>query len=208
MLPDWLSQVIDEIVAEPNKPWDADDGMDEKYVHSTPAGRLVNAYLANSSEGHLQLCWLTMFAARRALPCWQLYCDSTRPIETVQKIKHWLESGCETDWDEYVTPERPAFHGVPIIDCRASDTSFAASAAAHAARFASARQPIHAIYSLADSDGAFDVSPVGSCDNYREWFLTIAVPGSLLMRDLSAAQKSAFQDYDIVEIVKNRESEG
>src|SRR5258708_674147 len=47
-----------------------------------------------------RLAWLSMFAARRALPCWELYCDDEQPVRTVAALESWLVAGqLPRSWD-------------------------------------------------------------------------------------------------------------
>src|SRR5689334_25201908 len=63
---------------------------------------LVDAFVSESAgdDARQRLAWLSMFAARRALPCWELYCDDEQPVRTVAALESWLVAGrLPRSWD-------------------------------------------------------------------------------------------------------------
>lgn len=194
-LPDWLDSACERLRRRCDEPWDADDWMDHDHLWTTPTGELVKAVIDHNPRGvaEIQLCWLMMFAVRRALPCWELYCDTTQPQDTVESLREWLVEGRACDWSKFTVPAQPSYRGAPIEDCRWCDTGCVARAAAESARFVVERDPILAICSLSASDMAFEQSPLGSSDHYREWFIEIAIPAAYAQRELTSEEQSAFR---------------
>src|SRR6478672_2156051 len=97
--------IINTITELRGKSWsDADATMNREYVMGTEAASLVKAFeAAGAADAHCRLCWLVMFTARRALPCWELYCDGDQPQRTVEVIRQWLMTGVEPDrWKPYL----------------------------------------------------------------------------------------------------------
>jgi len=199
--PQWLYDSRDRLRSHDDQPWDADDSMPENYVLTTPIGELVTAFATHGGPTYqIKLAWLTMFAARRAIPCWKLYSDSNEPVDALAAIQDWLATRKERDWTPFTVPPQPTERGVPIVDCRACDTGCVADATSQAASFIENRSHQSAICSLAAADMAFDQSPVGSVNNYRQWFIDVAIPGAHKECDLTVAEQAAFQDYDNIRL--------
>ncbi|WP_417374944.1 hypothetical protein [Gimesia maris] len=200
--PVWLSSVCERVKTQCDQAWDSFVVGEQAW--DTPMGELVASFLKHGGpKAELQLIWLMMFATRRVLPCWQIYCDTSEPIETVNVIRNWLIAPQPQDWSKFITPAEPAYQGVPIVDCRQCDTSAVASAAAKAAEFIKHRNPLAVIESLGDADAAIDQSPLQAGNHYREWFINVAIPTAYLLRDLTTDEQSAFLDYNIDEVLKN-----
>ena len=203
-MPAWLTASCDRLRSHSQSPWDADDFMEDEYVWASPIGELVSAFVKNGVQtAETQLIWLMMFAARRALPCWQIYCDTTQPIDTVNAIHDWLVTRQPRDWSRFTTPAQSSHGGIPIIDCRACDTGASAGAAAEAAQFIEERKLIYVVYSLSSADVALDQSPLQSGNHYRQWFMDVAIPGAYLQRNLTDEEQSAFLDYDLDDVLRD-----
>jgi hypothetical protein len=136
---------------------------------------------------------LTVFASRRSLACWFLYCDDLQPLETNLGLsKWWIENKKNPIprlWLESVEPKE---RGTKIVDCRFTDTMFASSAVCHAAKYAASRRPLDAIISIAHSHASFDTSPFGQIVEFEDWLVNVALPVAVEPRDMT---------YD--ELVKN-----
>lgn len=182
-------------------------------------------------EARRRLGWLALFAARRALPCWELYCDGQQPILTVETVRNWLltgeppkivensrslfsflpwlkkESPQHDGWGIHTSPAEPKYRGRRIRDCRACDTSCAANSAAATAKFASTGDPSQVVEALVGADDAFDQSPLGSADNFRRWLVEIAIPAAWRCQDMSSADQQALRQYNEAEIRTAREKE-
>jgi len=160
---------------------------------------LIAAFVSESAgeEARQRLAWLSMFAARRALPCWELYCDGEQPIRTVAALESWLVAGkLPRSWAAFTEPALPRFLGLRIDDCRECDTAAAADSAAWAARFASSGDLTYAVGALVQADGAFDESPLGRREQFRRWLVEVAVPAAWDCRELSRDERKAFRDFD------------
>lgn len=172
--------------------------------------RLIQAIL-NSFAGtacHRRLAWLALFCARRALPCWQLYCDGDEPRQAVGAVRRWLAGEGPKEACAACSREAtPAYHGVRITDCRECDTSCAAAAAAAAARFVTSREPDDVLECLEMADAAFSQSPLSRPDRFRIWLLYYAIPAAMADRDLQPAEQEAYRDYDSSGIPLDRERE-
>jgi len=177
---------------------------------NSPLFQLILAFSdgAGESETVERLGRLALYAARRALPCWDLYCDGTKPRAAVEAVEAWIRNGTSpSSWDSLVLAERPAYRGHPIGDCRYADTSCAAEAAAYAARFAKDHVPLNAHRAVACADMAFDQSPLCEKDHFREWLLDIAVPAAYERRDLTPEECEVLREYDDGDIPAERERE-
>lgn len=205
-IPDSIKAVCDSLRPAFNQAWDADDGMDGTYVRQSPLGRLVGAYEAQDALEALK--WLTFFAAKRALPCWELYCDNTQPQQALDAAEQWLQRGIRpTNVSTLATAAQPVYRGQVIGDCRYCDTVSASSAAAELIRFLDTSNTLHAIYCLSAADVAFDQSPLGSKDHFREWLFDYAVPSSFERRTLTDSEQNVLREYDAGGISKMREQE-
>lgn len=182
-----------------SRPWrDADEDMDREYVMHTELGDLVRAFDGVAPDkAFIRLAWLSMFAARRALPCWDLYCDGRAPHEAVLAVREWLLTGvAPRNWKPHTKPGLPAYRGKRIVDCRECDTGSAASSAAQAARFAASRDPFNAVCALSDAHTAFDQSLLGRSEEFDRWLLDVAVPAAYDCRELTSEERVAFRWYD------------
>ena len=54
-------------------------------------------------------------------------------------------------------------------------------------------------------DGAFDQSALGERDNFRNWFVDIAVPAAYQQRELSIREQNLYRTYNALEIPLERE---
>jgi hypothetical protein len=169
---------------------------------------LVDSFVAESEgDSQRRLGWLGMFAARRALPCWELYCDSDHPIQTVDTVQHWLVTGESPEsWAPFTQYVAPRFRGQRIVDCRECDASCAAGAATASARFASTGDVSDVITALIEADDAFDQSPLGAKDEFRRWLVEVAVPAAWESRELLPNEQRAFRDFDENSIRLHRET--
>jgi hypothetical protein len=171
--------------------------------------KLVRAFAEESgNDADKRLGWLGLFVARRALPCWELYCDDNQPVRTVAFVRHWLVTGESPEsWDTFTREVLPRFRGKRIDDCRECDTSCAADAASAAARFASTGDIEHIVHALIAADGAFDQSPLGGKEDFRRWLVEIAVPAAWDCRELSQSEQRAFREFDEEHVRARREKQ-
>lgn len=205
-IPDSVKSVCDSLRQAFDQTWDADDGMEDAYVRQSPLGRLVEAFETRGATEALK--YLTYSAAKRALPCWELYCDNTQPQEALDAAKWWLQSGMRpTNVSTLAVAARPAYRGCVIHDCRSCDTGCASSAAAQLIRFLDTSNTLHAIYCLSAADAAFDQSSLGSKDFFRKWLFDHAIPLSFERRILADLEQNALREYDAGEIPQIRERE-
>jgi len=175
--------VIDERL-----PWDFyEDGDDVvSYVlSSTTPGRLVNSLLSDTCGRRDQRRIVNLFiayAARMSLVCWFEYCDDMTPFNIIESVVGSLIQDAKIDYDlnaHYLNPCVPAENGIPIVDCRESDTLSASLSVAHAAVYNCGGGDEHAAYSLSYSFGAISVSPVWLSGSFVDWLLKKALPSSL-----------------------------
>ena len=156
-----------------------DEDEDDPSRLSGPLWSLVDALTkaGPETEARRRLGRLVFFAARRALTCWELYCDSDGPRRAVEAVGHDLDGGRKIEpGDDLCIAVAPAYRGDPIDDCRFCDTSCASQSAAHAAYYL-ARGDIRDVYDCVGyADMAFDQSPLAEMDHFREWVLEFAVP--------------------------------
>lgn len=186
---------------------DADDEMERTYVIGTEIGRLVQAFSApDELRGKMRLRWLVFFAARRALPCWDLYCDSDKPLLTVKAMELVL-NGVEEDSSlrHHTSREAPAYRGVPIVDCRFSDTACASGACSEAAQFFLKNDLFIAVCALSSAYMAFDQSPMGQREKFKKWLLEVAVPAAWNCQELTLEEQYLFRSYDIDSVTMARE---
>jgi hypothetical protein len=164
---------------------------------------LIAAFVSESAgeDARRRLAWLSMFAARRALPCWELYCDGEQPIRTVAALESWLVAGeLPFSWDAFTQPALPRFLGLRIDDCRECDTAASADSAAWAPQFASSGDVTYAVGAVVQADGAFEHSPLGRREQFRRWLVEVAVPAAWDCRELSPDERRAFRDFDEAEV--------
>ena len=195
--------------------WDFYEDHDDvrNTCKKTIPGRVVQHFRSTCDDGrlsHRTIGLLTTYVSRRSLPCWFLYCDDERPPHASNGLLHWwLYSNCDIDrfdelWTVEVNPRDK--DGAIIMDCRSQDTRAANSAVANAAQFARTNDDLHAITSLSHAFCAFNVSPIGSLDNFEQWFVDFAVPCSLQGRPMSFDEEFALTDYDIPQALRKSET--
>jgi hypothetical protein len=207
-LPVALEEAVERCRARIDEYWgDVGTYDDEAVKSSSPLWHLVQV-LGESGPAEiarLRLARLASFAARRALTCWELYCDEDGPRRAVEAVGRWLDGeGAGEDWDDLSVAAAPAYRGSPITDCRFCDTSCAAEAAA---RFVRGGDLDDAYQCIGYADMAFDQSPFAETDHFREWLLDYAVPISFEGREMTATEREALRDYDASEIPKMRDDQ-
>jgi hypothetical protein len=195
-----LNQARDEL-------WDLDDSTTDADLWASPLGRFVAAF-QSLSEPQQGMRLLALFAARRAVACWQLYCDDTTPLDGVHTAERVLDgSAPASDLQRFLLPANPSYRGVPIVDCRECDTSCAAAAVAHMARLIMNAAPRDLAICISAADMALDQSPLGRRDQFRRWLIETAIPVALDQRALTAEETSRFRDFSPAEIEVDREAE-
>jgi hypothetical protein len=178
------------------------------FLEDTPIDRILSAFGPSEagSKGHRRLTWLAFHAARRALACWDLYCDGTEPHVALQALHEWLTTGRRSGpWFLYKRPALPEFQGHLITDCTQCDTSCAAYAVASAVRFALTANTKDWYSALYGFEGAFDESPLNREEEFDRWFFDVAVPAAYEERDLTPEEREAFRSYDVAELAAARE---
>ena len=178
-----LQAAIEDLRTGLDVTWDADDGMPDDYVMSLPTGRFVMA--AHSFDPEV-LCWLTYFAARRALSCWEESCSERRPRRIVEQIGGFLCRGEAVDWGDAAraTPS-------PHNDCLHSETQSASDAVAECARYIVEREPRNAVYCISAANVAYDHVLTG--DAFRPWLVKLAIPIALNKREMTWAEQEALR---------------
>ncbi len=158
---------------------------------------------------HRQLGWLTYFAVRRALPCWDLYSDGDYPHKALEAVRSWLAHGERTEKGlAHANAVEPTYRGRRIIDCTYSDTMAVSESVAALARFCESGDPAVAREALHSAEDAFRFSPLWQQDQFRQWLACVALPASLEPRDLTADEQVAHRDYDAGEIAQEKERGG
>jgi hypothetical protein len=179
--------------------------MDSAYVRASPLGCLVQAFESLPKPATGPLAWLTLFVARRALPCWELYCDGSGPLDAVWAAQQWLATGARpVNIAQLARVTQPSYHGIRIRDCRACDTGAAAESAAQLTRFLDTQDPFNAIYCVSAADAAFDQSPLVEKDHFREWLLDFAIPIAVKDHEMTQQEQNALREYDSGQICKYR----
>ncbi len=172
---------------------------DQAVKLSSPLWRLIEALAADPGElAQSRLAHIALFASRRALACWELYCDGDGPQRAIEAVAGWISGdrdGADSDWSRLSVAAVPAYRGKRITDCRFCDTSCAAEAAAHAARFVPSNDCDDAYRCVMFADMAFDQSPLVEADHFRHWLLDIAVPAAFEMRELNPEEREALREY-------------
>ena len=167
---------------------------------SSPLWHLIDALAAGPTDlVRLRLAWIALFAARRALACWELYCDGDGPRRATEAVARRLggeRAGADPGWRSLAAVAVPAYRGKPITDCRWCDTSCAAEAAAHAARFVACGDIDDAYSCVAYADTAFNQSPLIEEDHFQRWLLDVAVPAAHEIRELTLVEREALREYD------------
>lgn len=179
------------------EPWDSERWMNPETLRSRPLLPLVETLLADRERGRDRLAHLCLFAARRVLPAWALYCDGRRPHEAVAALEAYLLGGPVPDAaDVLVDPARPSFGGVPITDHRSCDTGSAAACAAQAVRYALHGDPMDAMECLSAAGAAIDQSPLVGSEDFVRWFTEVAIPTAWECRELTFVEREVYRDYD------------
>jgi hypothetical protein len=185
---------LEILAAAIDDPWDLDATMADSRLWSSPLGRFV-AMLSGRGGQVPSMRWLALFVARRALPCWELYCDSSQPRDVVAIAEECVRDASHTPkLSPFLEPARPAFRGVPIVDCRQCDTMCAAGAVAHMARHLLTGAPRDLALCISSADMAFDQSPLGA-DSFRPWLIEVAVSAALEARELTPEERERFQSF-------------
>jgi hypothetical protein len=187
--------------------WDLDDATTDSHLWASPLGRFV-AGVRDTSSDQRAMHLLAFFAARRALPCWQLYCDGSVPIDGVRLAELVLVGDADpAELQPFLAPAIPTFRGSRIVDCRECDTSCAAAAVAHMARLLFDRNPRDLAICLSAADMAFDQSPLVNRDHFRRWLIEVAAPAAIAHRSLTDEEAARFRDYTPAELVREREQQ-
>jgi hypothetical protein len=178
-------------------PWDSERDMEESVLLARPILPLIRSFSPGEpgSPGHRRVARLCLFAARRALPCWDFYCDGDEPAAAISAAEGWFRSGV-LPRKSHETPGRPAYRGVGIDDCRWSDTSSAADAAARLVAYIRTGHELDAMEALSFADAAIDQSPLGVEDDFRRWLVEVAVPAAFEDRSLTDDEVARFRTYD------------
>jgi hypothetical protein len=186
--------------------WDLDESVADSDFWASPLGTFVIAFKAlTQNEGSLHR--LALFAARRGVACWRLYCDGTTPLDGVTAAEQYLAGRAPNSaLGQFSEPAIPSFRGTPIVDCRECDTSCAAAAVAHMARLIVGNDLRDLAMCLARADMAFDQSPLASRDQFRRWLIEVAIPVALEPRDLTDEEASRFRDYSLADLDHEREA--
>lgn len=185
--------------------WGVDESEPPARTWASPLGQFVSSFVAHTGARGMHR--LALFVARRALPCWELYCDGTQPIDTVNAAEHWLQASSSALARRFSTPAVPSFRGIPIRDCRECDTALAAAAAAHLARLIGTNDPLQLVLCIDAADGAFNESPLHRHDAFRRWLIEVAVPTALEGRQLTSEERERFRTYTHSDIVREREEQ-
>ena len=196
-LPAALIEAISVLKNASQQPWDADEDMPESSVWASPLGQLIETYRTVEGEQAFKpVLWLAFYAARRALPCWSLYCDTHEPQSMIAALERLLKLGTVPEWSDFSCEPTPSFRDAPIVDCRECDTSCAAHAAYQSILFAKTKAFRHAVYAISAADSAFDQSPLGKADHFRKWLVDYAVPISYARREMSPLEQNALRDHE------------
>lgn len=187
--------------------WDIEDETTDSHLWASPLGRFVAA-IRDTSPDQRAMHLLAFFAARRALSCWQLYCDGRIPLDGVQLAELILAADADPAvLRPFLVPAIPTFRGSKIVDCRERDTSCAAASVAHMARLFVDRNPRDLAICLSAADMAFDQSPLVNRDNFRRWLIEVASPAATAHRSLTDEEATRFRDYTTAELVREREQQ-
>jgi hypothetical protein len=187
--------------------WDLEDDTTDSHLWASPLGRFV-AGIRDTSLDQRSMHLLAFFVARRALPCWQLYCDGSIPLDGVRHAELTLAGNADpAGLRLFLEPAVPTFRGSKIVDCRECDTSCAAAAVAHMARLLVDRNPRDLAICLSAADMAFDQSPLVRRDHFRRWLIEVAAPAAIAHRSLTDEEAARFRDYTPAELVREREQQ-
>jgi hypothetical protein len=164
---------------------------------------LIDAFghCEKGNQTYRRLLWLCLFASRRAIPCWQLYCDTRKPQQTIEALENYLIQGIEVpDWKLFAKAAEPSFRGRPIVDCRYCDTSEASGAVASSVSFLISGNPDDARQCIAEADEAFGQSPLQEYDDFGRWITEFAIPIAYHEREMTREEQNAYRAYDPDEI--------
>jgi hypothetical protein len=205
-LPKEIKEILDYLKQHSDVSWDADGTFNNEITWRSPLGRLVKAFgeCKTESVNYRRLEWLTMFAARRVLPVWELYCDTNKPRETIDLLQANLFLGKKSFQTRMNKPPIPSFRGRRINDCRASDTNCAGESVFYANKFSLTAESIYAVYSISLADMAVDQSPLANEDNFRKWFIETAIPIAYEQREMTVEEQNAYRTYNAEEIAEER----
>lgn len=210
-LPAALEEAVERCRSTIDEHWgDVGTDDDETVKASSPLWHLVRALGESGPEdvARRRLARLALFAARRALVCWELYCDEDRPRRAVDAVARHLDGEvANASWNELSIADAPAYRGCPITDCRFCDTSCAAESAAHAALFARGGGIDDAYQCLGYADMAFDQSPLCEEDQFRDWLLDFAVPAAFEDWQMTETEQESLREYDGFQIPRMRDEE-
>jgi hypothetical protein len=163
--------------------WDAHPENRPEFVRASPVVRFAAA-LHRHDSGALR--WLTYYVARRALPCWDIFCEGKRPRQVTDAIGEHLSRGTAVEWKEATTPTPSE-----VWDCRYVDAQNASDAVAHCAAYLHTGDPLHAGFCLSAADVAYDHAL--SDHRFREWLVEVAIPVALEHREMSADEMEALR---------------
>lgn len=194
-----LNEAVLRCWARIDQDWgDVGTDDDEAVKPSNPIWRLIEVLAAGPVDlARPRLAHVALFASRRALACWELYCDGDGPHRAIEAVARWIVGdGDETDadWAGLSVPACPSHRGELITDCRACDTSCAAESAARAARFIPSGDINDVYQCVMYADMAFDQSPLGDKDCFRCWLLDIAIPAAFEIRELTLEEREALRE--------------
>jgi len=168
-----------------NECWDADDTIAEDVIWSRPPGLLVSAIVNGMTSSGRALDILALAVAKRALACWELYCDGQTPNEAVAASEEAILGTGSMPDATLTIPAKPSFRGKRIVDCRECDTACAANAAARLVRFVRGRDPRDVVLCLGAAEGAFDQSPLRRLSEFQKWLIEVVLPAVVDGRRLS-----------------------
>jgi hypothetical protein len=195
------------LIESRDESWDVGDEPTDDLWAST-LGRFVAA-LGEVATNERTMELLVLFVARRALACWQIYCDGTGPDEGVQTAERVLAGeNPKSELCRFVEPAIPMFRDVVINDCRTCDTSCAAAAVTYMAQAIVDGNPHYVILCLSAADSAFDQSPLNLHEEFRRWLIEVAVPAAVEQRPLSSEEASRFRTYSFDDLLREREHWG
>src|SRR6185369_6441789 len=142
-LPELIIEISERLRSNIDDYW-ADVETDDETKN--PLWELIQSFgnCQSGNETYYRLAWLGMFAAQRAIVCWELYCDTTEPHRAIDSIYDLLTGkGVSDTCKQFSKAAKPSYKGRYIKDCRECDTSCAAEAAANAAIFINSPNPVH-----------------------------------------------------------------
>jgi hypothetical protein len=135
-----------------------------------------------------------------------LYCDSVELKETTDLLQANLFLGKKSFQTRMNRIPIPSFRGRRIVDCRASDTSCAGESVFYANKFSLTAESIYAVYSISLADAAIDQSPLAREDDFRKWFIEVAIPIAYEQREMTIDEQNIYRTYNVEEISTEREN--